>query len=151
MMSVIFKRFVGPKLLKNCFEHRVWREVVMSRNNNKFAYIYIVVWQIWTEIFSLDTLVHLWTLYIYIYIYIGFSCFGVGRTVDRHNLCWDKRKTDMNFVGTNKRQAPPVRNMKQNLVLSPSHKKSVLVRPTILLFFLIIKNMSYCFDFLRYG
>jgi hypothetical protein len=42
------------------------------------------------------------------------------------------------------------RNMKQNLVLSPCHKKSVLVRPTILLFFLIIKKMSYCFvDVLR--
>jgi hypothetical protein len=28
MMPVIFKRFVGPKLLKNCSGHRVWREVV---------------------------------------------------------------------------------------------------------------------------
>jgi hypothetical protein len=32
----------------------------------------------------------------------------VGRTVDRHNLCLDKQKTDMNFVGTNKRQTPTV-------------------------------------------
>ena len=31
----------------------------------------------------------------------------VGRTVARHNLCLDKQKTDMNFVGTNKRQTPP--------------------------------------------
>ena len=28
----------------------------MSRNNNKFAYIYIVVWQNWTETFSSDVL-----------------------------------------------------------------------------------------------
>ena len=28
MMPVIFKRFVGPKLLKNYSGHRVWREVV---------------------------------------------------------------------------------------------------------------------------
>ena len=34
--------------------------------------------------------------------------FWCWTTVDRHNLCWDKQKTDMNFVGTNKRQTPPV-------------------------------------------
>jgi hypothetical protein len=28
MMPVIFKRFVGPKLLKNCSGHPVWREKV---------------------------------------------------------------------------------------------------------------------------
>ena len=28
MMPVIFKRFIGPKLLKNCSGHRVWREKV---------------------------------------------------------------------------------------------------------------------------
>ena len=49
--------FIGFSNEKCCF--------VMSRNNNKFAYIYIVVWQIWTETFSSDALVHLWTLYIY--------------------------------------------------------------------------------------
>ena len=40
--------FIGFSNEKYCF--------VMSRNNNKFAYIYIVVWQIWTEIFSSDAL-----------------------------------------------------------------------------------------------
>jgi hypothetical protein len=40
--------FIGFSNQKCCF--------VMSRNNNKFAYIYIVVWQIWTETFSSDAL-----------------------------------------------------------------------------------------------
>lgn len=40
--------FIGFSNEKCCF--------VMSRNNNKFAYIYIVVWQIWTETFSSDAL-----------------------------------------------------------------------------------------------
>ena len=40
--------FIGFSNEKYCF--------VMSRNNNKFAYIYIVVWQIWTETFSSDAL-----------------------------------------------------------------------------------------------
>ena len=34
--------------------------------------------------------------------------FWCWTTVDRHNLCWDKQKTDMNFVATKKRQTPPV-------------------------------------------
>ena len=40
--------FIGFSNEKCCF--------VMSRNNKKFAYIYIVVWQIWTETFSSDAL-----------------------------------------------------------------------------------------------
>jgi hypothetical protein len=40
--------FIGFSNEKCCF--------VMSRNNNKFAYIYIMVWQIWTETFSSDAL-----------------------------------------------------------------------------------------------
>jgi hypothetical protein len=40
--------FIGFSNEKCCF--------VMSRNNNKFAYIYVVVWQIWTETFSSDAL-----------------------------------------------------------------------------------------------
>ena len=40
--------FIGFSNEKCCF--------VMSRNNNKFAYIYIMVWQIWTETFTSDAL-----------------------------------------------------------------------------------------------
>ena len=40
--------FIGFSNEKCCF--------VMSRNNNKFEYIYIEVWQIWIETFSSDAL-----------------------------------------------------------------------------------------------